>query len=283
MAHLPPPDPPELPAGVERGPRWPWWYSFAAFGSALLAGGLISAVIGVVIGALGAGGGGDGDDLVPLITIVATLVVDAILVGAAIVFASLKLRPRPWHFGLRRTRFWPAVGWATLGMVSFYVVAAAYSALVQPGGEQTVTEDLGLEKGTFYLLLGGVLVVVVAPVAEEVFFRGFFYRALRTSLPVWAAALIDGVVFGLIHFTGTETLPILPVLALLGVIFCLVYERTGSLYPVIALHAFNNTIAFGAQTGDSESWLLGGALGMAMVVACMVTPRFAWRATPAAR
>ena len=35
-------------------------------------------------------------------------------------------------------------------------------------------------------------VIVVAPVAEEIFFRAFFYRALRTRLPVWSAALIDG-------------------------------------------------------------------------------------------
>ena len=47
-------------------------------------------------------------------------------------------------------------------------------------------------------------VIVVAPVAEEIFFRAFFYRALRTRLPVWSAALIDGIVFGSLHFQGTR-------------------------------------------------------------------------------
>lgn len=282
-AQIAPPDPPELPQGRERDPRWPAWYGPAAFVAALAAGFVLSAIVGLVIGVLG-GFSDDGlDGTSPLVTIVGTLVVDAILVAAAILFASFKLRPRAWHFGLRRTRFWPALGWSVLAMVAFYVFAAAYSVLLGPQPEQSVTEDLGLQERTLYLVLGGMLVVVVAPIAEELFFRGFFYRALRTSLPVWSAALIDGAVFGAIHFTGTDSLALLPVLGLLGVLFCLVYERTGSLYPVIALHAFNNTIAFGAQTGSGAAWAVGLGLGLTVIVACVLTPRFVWRAAPAAR
>ena len=281
--HPAPPDPPELPEGAQREPRWPAWYGPAAFGAALLAGFVLSAIVGLLVGALGGFSDGEVDTSAPLVTILGTLVVDAILIAAAVLFASFKLKPKAWHFGLRRTRFWPALGWSVLGIVSFYLLAGVYSVLLGPQPEQTVTEDLGLRDSTLYLVLGGFLVVVVAPIAEEVFFRGFFYRALRTSLPIWAAALIDGVVFGIIHFTGTDSLVLLPVLGGLGVIFCLVYERTGSLYTVIALHAINNTVAFGAQTGGDTAWLLGLALGMAMVAACVLMPRFAWRAAPAAR
>ena len=46
-------------------------------------------------------------------------------------------------------------------------------------------------------------------------------------------------------FSSAEALLLVPPLAGLGFMFCLVYERTGSLYPVIALHALNNAIAFG--------------------------------------
>jgi membrane protease YdiL (CAAX protease family) len=86
-------------------------------------------------------------------------------------------------------------------------------------------------------------VIVVAPVTEEFFFRGFFYRALRTRLSVWAAALIDGLVFGALHFQGPNSAVILPVIAVFGVGQCLVYERTGSLFAVIAIHAAFNTVA----------------------------------------
>ena len=111
-------------------------------------------------------------------------------------FASFVDKPKPWHFGLRRTRFWPAVGWAAAGMACFYVFSAVYTALVQPDAEQTVTRDLGADQGTLGLIAAGFMVICVAPVAEEFFFRGFFYRALRTASRSLVAAAIDGLVFG---------------------------------------------------------------------------------------
>jgi membrane protease YdiL (CAAX protease family) len=52
--------------------------------------------------------------------------------------------------------------------------------------------------------------------------------------------------------------------------FCLVYERTGSLYPVIALHALNNAIAFGVTVEDASVSLV---LGPLMLIACALLPR----------
>lgn len=288
MSALPPPphpslrDPPEPPEGAETPPRWPWWYGVAAFGAAIAGGIVVSTVVGLVAVAAGADDPAEGSE--SLTTIVLTGLIDAVLIGAAIVFASMTQPPRPWHFGLRRTRFWPAVGWAGLGLVAFVVFVIVYGAFVRPDAEQTVTEDLGLREGMATLVLGGVLVVLVAPVAEEVFFRGFFYRSLRSSLGVWSAAAVTGAVFGLIHVnpTSLDTIQLVPVLGFLGFVFCLVYERTGSLYPVIAMHSLNNMLAFGVQTGSDDAWIVGGALGATAVAGCMLVPRFAWRTAPAA-
>jgi membrane protease YdiL (CAAX protease family) len=109
-------------------------------------------------------------------------------------------------------------------------------------------------------------------VAEEFFFRGFFYRALRSRYSMLIAAAIDGALFGIIHFdfSGADALLILPPLAALGFMFCLVYERTGSLYPVIALHAINNSLAFGIQ---AEGWEVSAVFGPLMLLACVVVPR----------
>jgi membrane protease YdiL (CAAX protease family) len=134
-----------------------------------------------------------------------------------------------------------------------------------------VTEDLGADDSTLALVAAGFVVIVVAPVAEEFFFRGFFYRALRTRLGVLAAAGVDGAVFGLIHFTGAETLELLPILAVLGFMFCLVYERTGTLYTTIGLHAFNNAIAYGF---DADAAGVALVLGPLMLAGCMLAPRF---------
>lgn len=273
IAHPPPPDPPELPAGVDREPRWPAWYSIVGF----LAGLLGTLILGLGFGLIAALLGADVEGSSTLIVIGGTVIQYGAFTAAALGVAYLTLRPRAWHFGLRRTRFWPAVGWAAAGFGAIFLFSIVYGLILQPE-EQTTLDALGVDEGTGALVAAAVLVVVVAPIAEEFFFRGFFYRALRTSLPVWAAALIDGLLFGVIHFTsGIEAVPVLIVL---GVVFCLVFERTGSLYPVIALHAFNNMIAFMIGT---EEYALPLILGLGTIVACITLPRFAWRAAPAAR
>jgi uncharacterized protein len=67
-----------------------------------------------------------------------------------------------------------------------------------------------------------------------------------------------------------------PPLAVLGVVFCLVYERTRSLYPCVALHAMNNSIAYAAQADGGAVSLV---LGPLMIAACALVPRLT-RAAP---
>jgi membrane protease YdiL (CAAX protease family) len=259
----PPPARPELPEGA--APRWPAWYAGVGFLTALIA---TLIVVGIVAAATGA----TSDEDSTTFTVVATFLQGLIFIGTAVLFASFTRRPRPEHFGLRRTRFWPAVGWAALGMASFYVAVIVYTAVVQPDAEQTVAQDLGADQGTFGMIAAGFMVICVAPFAEEFFFRGFFYRALRSRWSVLVAAGIDGLLFGVIHydFSGADALLILPPLAALGFVFCLVYEQTGSIYPVIGLHALNNAIAFGVTVEDASVSLV---LGPLMLLACATIPR----------
>jgi membrane protease YdiL (CAAX protease family) len=269
-----PPNPPELPEGANTAPPWPAWYAVAGFVVAAVA-------ILIVVGILAAATGTTSDNQPSTFSIVATLLQEAILIGTAAVFASFTAPPRPWHFGLRSTRFWPAVGWAALGLFSFYVFAAVYSIVVEPTAKQNITQSLGADQGTLGLILAGLMVIAVAPVAEEFFFRGFFYRALRGRFPVVVAALIDGVVFGLIHY-DSGLLLILPPLAVLGFILCLVYEQTGSIFPTIAIHALNNTVAYGVQ---AHAWSVSLVLGPLVIGGCMLAPRVIrpLRAAPAVR
>ena len=258
----PPPERPELPEGA--APRWPAWYAGVGFLTALIA---TLLVVGIAAAATGA----STDEGNATFTVVATFLQGLIFIGTAVLFASFTQKPRPEHFGLRPARFWRAVGWAALGMASFYALVAIYSAVVQPDAEQTVAQDLGADEGTFGMIAAGFMVVCVAPVAEEFFFRGFFYRALRSRYSILVAAAIDGLLFGVIHFdfSGADALLILPPLGVLGFTFCLIYEKTGSIYPVIALHALNNAIAFGVTVEDASVSLV---LGPLMLLACATIP-----------
>jgi membrane protease YdiL (CAAX protease family) len=263
----PPAGPPELPQGVTRFPRWPAWYGPVGLIAALVV--ATTAYLIVKAAAVAAGANPDRDS--HSLTLIATIVQDVILVGTAAGLASLKAKPRLWHFGLRRARFWPTLGWAALGLLSFYVFTAIYASIVTTHGKQHVTEELGANHGGFAVVAVAFAIVVIAPTCEEIFFRGFFYRALRTRLGIALAAVIDGAVFGLVHFGGSDTLPVLPLLAVLGVIFCLVYERTGTIFSTIGMHATINTISYAATVHHGA--VAASVLGAGMLAACALVPR----------
>jgi uncharacterized protein len=266
----PPPRPPER--SEEARPPWPWWYAPVGFIAGAVSGLITAGIAWAVMGV-------DDPDKSPAAIVVGTLLLDGSLVAVAILLASMTRKPKPWHFGLRSTKLWSAVGWAALGMLCFYVFAAVYQVVFDPNVKQSVAEDLGADQSTIGLIAAGVMIVCVAPFCEEFFFRGFFYGSLRTRLPVLLAAGIDGLVFGLIHYEGgSDGLLIVPPLALLGFTFCLVYERTRSLYPVIALHATNNAIAYAAQ---ADGGAVSAALWPLMIGFCLLTPRFQRRASAA--
>jgi membrane protease YdiL (CAAX protease family) len=245
-------------------PRWPAWYAPAAFLAALIAVFMVAAVAQVIVAVTG----NDFPTSGPGIELGGTLVQDLLLVGAAVAFAARVAPPRPWQFGLRATSFRVAINGILAAYGAFLLFTVLYSGIFHPHGKQTVAKDLGANNGGALLVLAAILVIVVAPICEEFFFRGFFYRALRSRFaPVWAA-LIDGIVFGAIHYTGAQTLAVLPPLAMLGFVFCLLYEYTGSLLPCIALHAVNNSISYAVTVKASTGLAVG--LGVGMVAACGV-------------
>jgi CAAX protease family protein len=241
MASLP--QAPELPDGVvppaERPPRWRWWLPILALlGAFALA--TFALLVGVAVTGRTKPTAG--------VTIAATYVQDGGLVVCAVLFAFLGRRPTAWQFGLRPTRFWPAVGWLGVAWLAFFTFSALWSLFMHAVGvnlNDDLPEQLGAGHSNVNLVLVAVLVCVAAPIAEEFFFRGFLFGTLRGYLRLWPAALITGVVFGLIHFK----LEFLAPLAFLGVALCLLYARTGSLLPCIALHSLNNSLAFGVTQG----------------------------------
>ncbi len=101
------------------------------------------------------------------------------------------------------------------------------------GQPQAVRDAFG-----HYQLLALVAVTVIAPVAEETFFRGFLYGWLRHRVPLWAAVTLSALVFAVAHAELALLIPIF----VLGCLLALVYERSDSLLPGMIIHALFNTI-----------------------------------------
>jgi len=283
VSSVPPPSllHPELPDGVEPSPAValprrglaavPSWAPFLAMLATFAVAGLIS----VVLGALASAAGADvsADSLPPGVLIAGTLVQDLALVAFAYLFARVWVSGvMPSTFGIRRVAPRQAFRWAAVIYAAFWVFTVAYTLAIGSGPEQDLVNDLRDERSV--LVLGGfaVLVGLVAPLVEELFFRGFLFGVLREKVGVPYAALVAGGVFGVVHAAGTP-LRTLPILVVLGVGLCVLYQRTGSLLPGIGVHSLHNSISFGATKG-LPFWavlLLGaacvaGALAIAMTV-----------------
>ena len=254
-------------------PPWPLWAPIAAVLFGISAAILI---MGVAAGVLRSAGVHITDSS-PGFTAVFTFVQDISIVIASIGVAALTVRPRAWQFGFRPAPLRFTAGIAFMGLAAFYLFALVYSAVVQPKNPQKIVQDLGADKNTLLLVTGALVVIVVAPVCEELFFRGFVFRVLRLRTGFWVAAVSDGVLFGLVHGVNV----VLPVLVVLGVVLCWVFERTGTLFACITIHAFNNMVSYGAST--DHGWAAALPIGAVVLTGCSLVPRLmSTRARPPA-
>jgi uncharacterized protein len=142
------------------------------------------------------------------------------------------------RLGVRRFRP-SALKWMGATIVAYLVFSAVYVAVFGEPHQEDIAEGFGP------VPIQVLLIVVLAPISEEICFRGMLYGGLRTKLPIVPAALIGGLVFGGLHaLTGITAVP--PLIAF-GFLLCLLYEKTGSVVPGIVLHMLNNSVALLGQ------------------------------------
>ena len=84
-------------------------------------------------------------------------------------------------------------------------------------------------------------VAIIAPIVEEIVFRGVLYRLLAVRIGVPVAIVVSGLLFGAIHFNAMGFIP----LSALGMYFAYLYQQTGSLWVPIAVHALFNASQMG--------------------------------------
>ena len=237
---------------------------------------LLAVVLGLFVGQgvalaviLAAGDGPASGALQGLGLVLADLVMLAIIVAFARKGAD-KLTPAT--FGVRRTRFWSAVGWTLLIIVAVRGAEVLYSAFVSApeaggtGGGEPVGGGLLV---AVLLVLG---VAVTAPIVEELAFRGYLFPALTRWKGPWVAAVLSSMLFGAAHFAVYPP-EIWPVLTLFGFGACLLVWITRSLLPAIALHALNNGIA--VSFGFDWTWQVPAVTFGAVLVALVLTAPFA--------
>ncbi len=193
------------------------------------------------------GGGAPEDPLYRYGTAVGGLVQYAIVL--AIVLWIARGTPKREVFALRRPNSWTTA--LTLALGIFFAVlafAAVLSPFLDPGEEQGLVPDRWQPNRAAAFAVNAVVVVIVAPLVEELTFRGLGLTLLLARLARWLAVFVVGVAFAAAH----GLLEGLPILAALGSALAFLRTKTASLYPSILLHAsFNGFALLGALLIDN--------------------------------
>ena len=208
----------------------------------------VVAVMGSLVAALGFAIG-RGSDLPPWVIGLVVTLSEAVLIVPA------------WFLVVRRGGGWSDLGFKPYLMghlalgCSFLVVAFLFNALwalvlLRFGleGQPDIRQALGGGPQGFVLAL--VAAGLVAPVSEEVFFRGLVQGSLRTHYGAAVAILVSAALFALFHLIPTTFLPVL----VLGIGLSLLYHISGSLWPGIILHSGWNIVML------TLLYTLGGAI-----------------------
>lgn len=179
-----------------------------------------------------------------------------------IVCGTLLLLLPVWYF----TIFKYGSSWSDLGLRKFrskdvgigcglmaisFFFNLVYAAILGTFGLQIQPDITPMFESTsfpFILLFGGA---VVAPVVEEIFFRGFVFAGLRKHWNWKKAAAISAGLFALAHILPTAILPIF----ILGMIFAFLYHTSESVWPGILMHMLTNTLALSAAYAISQGWV----------------------------
>lgn len=156
-------------------------------------------------------------------------------------FALLPKQERP-HLGFGRALriVLSAVGIILLfsSLLSALHVDTLIMQLTDCPEQQDVVQSM-MDGNTSQRLVLAAAAIIMAPIGEEVCFRGFVYNILRQRAGVWAATLTTGLLFGAIHASLVQFLP----LAFFGIVQCIIYERTKTLWVPMAVHAVFNSLS----------------------------------------
>lgn len=166
-----------------------------------------------------------------------------IVIGGPWLFMKRPTRSR--DIGLGALPTWFDILVTPLGFIAYLIVTAILAFIAQQYLtfiDYTQVQDTGFSQLTTQgqYILAFITLVVMAPVAEEVLFRGYLFGKLRRHIPLWAAAIVTSLLFGFVHGQWNVAIDTFA----LSMVMCGLVAWSGSLWPAILLHMLKNFIAF---------------------------------------
>ena len=191
-------------------------------------------------------------------TVVGNLIQFAII--AAIVYGIAGLsRDRRHVLALRHPTSWRTALRIGLGVgLGMYVLTIFLGPILHPDREQGVTPDTWQPRHVAAYIANGIVIAVVAPIVEELTFRGLGY-SLLARYGRWTAIIGTGVAFGLAHGLVNA----FPFLAAFGIGLAYLRSRVDSVYPGMIVHGLFNAVALTvAVSGKPQADILRACAGV---------------------
>jgi len=172
------------------------------------------------------------------------------LVGMVTLIVWRRIRPVQW-LGLAWKKWpWvfliaPAV-WLAMVMIFNGLYAVGYMELMEYLGVEKVQDTVAIfqkEKDMSIVVLLAFAAVIIAPICEEIVFRGYLYPVAKKFTGPWIAGVCSALVFSAVHGSMSALLP----LFLLGLVLVALYEYTGSIWAPIAVHFLFNGATVAVQ------------------------------------
>lgn len=163
-----------------------------------------------------------------------------------LVLTGIKYKLSFKNFGINKVSVWNVVKLVALGYLLFIGITFIINLIIlytdiRIPGYQIQERVLPLfGDNILSLIISGVLIIAVAPVVEEIFFRGFLLRSLSNKMGIFYGSVLTALIFALLHLQPNSIIPVF----ILGLIINSLVIKSKSIIPAIAFHVFNNAIAF---------------------------------------
>ena len=228
--------------------------------------GIIYAVIAVAGASLFHGEADAGSVLAGTET--AVLFADLLTSAAILLWFRLRHKPLGKAAGLRRCSGWTAAFSAFAALGLFVAINLALTLLPAVWlSDYNDHMELLLSTG----LIPALSIAVAGPLAEELMFRGVIQTRLEQAMPVWAAVVLQAVLFGVVHGTPVQ----MAYAFLLGLVFGFLRSRTGSILPGFAAHAAFNAMndPLGLISGAAGGWHVLAVMAAVSAAGCVLCRR----------
>lgn len=157
---------------------------------------------------------------------------------------SKKLKTSREELGLLGAPTWTDIGLAPIGYIVSIILAAILTAIFSllPWFNPTESQNVGFS--TFLSdpdrLIAFFTLAILAPIFEEIIFRGWLYGKLRARLSMPIAIILTSLAFAIVHLQWNVGVNVFAV----SIVLCALREVTGTIYSGILLHILKNGLAF---------------------------------------